>query len=172
MSGKPEAPSPECRLVEEDLSALLAGDLPGERRQQVDQHLSTCSGCSQEVRELRWILHAMRSLPVGSSLQATWSGIERQLAPRRAAVPRPLLQPLLLSAGALLLVALLVTNSTVAWELMRDHLPGALTQLESSHWAQMLFLPALFSLASGSLALLLAPILFEAKQRHVLVMPR
>jgi anti-sigma factor RsiW len=45
-------PEPICRRVVENLSAYLDGELQGEARRAVEEHLAKCAACHKELEEL------------------------------------------------------------------------------------------------------------------------
>ena len=48
---------------EADLSAYLDGDLPPERKRQLEEHLRSCDGCSRQIDALRSLAAALREMP-------------------------------------------------------------------------------------------------------------
>ncbi len=51
-----------CNEVRERLSEYLDGVLPMETKTRVDDHLSACAGCRQEIESLKGIVKALNTL--------------------------------------------------------------------------------------------------------------
>jgi anti-sigma factor RsiW len=92
-----------CEPYEEELSALIDGELSSQREAQVRDHLSVCAGCSRSLEALRGVDHAlaeiaMPEVPAGLRLrvQAEIQDIpqpeeatrKREVTPRRTAPSR------------------------------------------------------------------------------------
>jgi hypothetical protein len=53
-----------CRSVQNSLSALLDGSLPGDARQNVLKHLARCGECALAYEQLLEVLQALKELPM------------------------------------------------------------------------------------------------------------
>src|SRR5262245_55151512 len=74
-----------CRAFDEDLSALVDGELGATRRAELEAHLATCPGCSTRLAALRAVDAALAGLPspaVAPDLQAR---LARRIADERSA---------------------------------------------------------------------------------------
>jgi anti-sigma factor RsiW len=52
-----------CRAFDEDLSAVLDGELGAERRAEVEAHVAGCPGCASRLEALRAVDRALAGLP-------------------------------------------------------------------------------------------------------------
>jgi len=78
----------DCEKFEEALSALLDGELPEERRQEVKAHLDSCEACRRELAQWRKLSEAARAVgePSGDRWETIWLKAERGLAEKRASL--------------------------------------------------------------------------------------
>ncbi len=52
-----------CRIIRQDLSAYLDGELSPEQRRWLEGHLAVCSACARHLGELRDLARGLRRLP-------------------------------------------------------------------------------------------------------------
>lgn len=102
-----------CRDIRARLDDFVDGELPKRQRETVQRHLTDCSACRREEEELRSLLAAARRLPGLAPDLDLWNGIEARLHSERWTArlgrlgpPRRLVQPLLMAAAVVALVAL------------------------------------------------------------------
>jgi anti-sigma factor RsiW len=73
-----------CRAFDEELSALIDGELDARRRAEVEVHVAGCAGCARRLAALRSIDAALRSLPSPAVPSALRARLDRRLAAERA----------------------------------------------------------------------------------------
>lgn len=69
-----------CAEWREDLSAYVDGELPAERRVEVDAHLATCAACRQELVELRKLAAGVARLPGMQPADEFLADVRRKIA--------------------------------------------------------------------------------------------
>ena len=74
----------DCRNIEPDLSALIDGELPGERQAEVIEHVDSCPACARRVAELQRLAAGIGALPRLAPPPQFLAGVRRKLRP----VPR------------------------------------------------------------------------------------
>jgi anti-sigma factor RsiW len=80
--------APGCAGFDEDLSALLDGELTPQREQEVRAHLAACPGCSQRLETLRRVDAALRGLPLRPPAAALAERLRERLVAERAPAAR------------------------------------------------------------------------------------
>lgn len=152
--------SSHCDQVQACLTELLAGDLAADSRAEINAHLLSCSPCATELETLQGLLHELRTLPVRASSERVWQGIERSLAGEK---PHRWLEAAALVAAATFLVMVLFTANGTALAAAEDLLPERIAAvLTGNSLLSSLFLPLLFTLTTGLLAVATAPLLWIA----------
>ncbi|MEI6084796.1 MAG: zf-HC2 domain-containing protein [Verrucomicrobiota bacterium] len=68
-----------CRDIEKDLSALIDGELPGERQAEVIEHVDHCPQCSRRVAELQKIVAGITALPAAQPPPQFLADVRRKL---------------------------------------------------------------------------------------------
>ncbi|MCG3148499.1 MAG: hypothetical protein PCFJNLEI_01943 [Verrucomicrobiae bacterium] len=68
-----------CRDIEQDLSALIDGELPGERQAEVIEHVDQCPQCSQRVVELQKLVAGIAALPAAETPPQFLADVRRKL---------------------------------------------------------------------------------------------
>jgi anti-sigma factor RsiW len=113
-----------CRAFDEDLSALLDGELGAERRAEVEAHVAGCPGCAARLAELHAVDGALTALPAPAVAPDLGARLEHRLQQeryfeshrkrfRRISVPA-LVLPLAAAAALVLYLALRVPAPTQA----------------------------------------------------------
>ncbi len=74
-----------CRAFDEDLSALIDGELGAQRRAEVLAHVAACSGCSARLAALRAVDGALTSLPAPAVAPDLHARLARRLVAERSA---------------------------------------------------------------------------------------
>jgi hypothetical protein len=69
----------ECHNIEIDLSALIDGELPGERQAEVIDHVDHCPQCSQRVAELQKLVTGVAALPSAQPPPQFLADVRRKL---------------------------------------------------------------------------------------------
>lgn len=68
-----------CAQFDDQLAALMEGELPGEERKAVEAHATTCARCGQLLTELRGIVRDAAALPELTPSHDLWDGIEARI---------------------------------------------------------------------------------------------
>jgi hypothetical protein len=76
-----------CAEVEQRLSAYYDGELPGEARQAVDQHLAACESCARQLDRFRELSSLAQSLTEPAAPKGQWPELERKLDEQQSAAP-------------------------------------------------------------------------------------
>lgn len=78
----------ECGKLQEALSALLDGELPNDRREEIQAHLDSCEACGRTVAQWRKLGVAARDVatPGDERWEQAWGLVERAMADRRASL--------------------------------------------------------------------------------------
>jgi hypothetical protein len=78
----------ECEKFEEALSALLDGELPDDRRQEVKAHLDSCEACKRVLAQWRKLSEAARAVgePSGDAWESIWLKAEKGLSEKRGSL--------------------------------------------------------------------------------------
>jgi anti-sigma factor RsiW len=74
-----------CRAFDEDLSALLDGELGAERRAELEAHVAGCPGCASRLEALRAVDRALAALPAPSVAPDLGVRLRRRLQHERFA---------------------------------------------------------------------------------------
>ncbi|MFV8834471.1 hypothetical protein [Aquisalimonas sp.] len=108
----------DCRTLQHDLDALLAGDHGEPAMQQAHQHLANCPACRAYAADVQTLRRALADDAEGRMPTA----VRQRLLPRRT--PRPALA----AAAAVIMAA----GTALVWQHLGDQLPGATT--EPAEW--------------------------------------
>lgn len=123
--------SDECASVREDFSALLDGELSGEDREIVDNHLSQCSECLRALdgfQRVDGLYGALTAVDAPGHLEDAVREALRPKTRRRAWFKRP--PKILLEAAAVLIIVALLA-SVVRTNMSEVDAPMQMAQLES-----------------------------------------
>jgi len=103
----------DCRNIESDLSALIDGELPGERQAEVIEHVDNCPACARRVAELQRLSAGIGALPKSEPPPQFLAGVRRKLCSAKrleAALFRPVWLKVPLEALAVVAIVLWVTR--------------------------------------------------------------
>ena len=104
----------DCRNIEPDLSALIDGELPGERQAEVIEHVDNCPACARRVAELQRLSAGIGALPKLEPPQQFLAGVRRKLRPVQrleSALFHPVWLKVPLEVLAALMIVLWLTRS-------------------------------------------------------------
>jgi hypothetical protein len=68
-----------CARFDDQLAALMEGELPGEERKAVEAHASTCARCGQLLTDVRGIVRDAAALPELTPSRDLWDGIAARI---------------------------------------------------------------------------------------------
>jgi hypothetical protein len=68
-----------CARFDDQLAALLEGELPGEERMAVEAHVATCARCGQLLADVRGIVRDAAVLPELTPSRDLWDGIAARI---------------------------------------------------------------------------------------------
>ena len=103
----------DCRNIESDLSALIDGELPGERQAEVIEHVDNCPACARRVAELQRLSAGIGALPKLESPPQFLADVRRKLRPAQrleTALFRPVWLKVPLEVLAVLTIVLWLTR--------------------------------------------------------------
>jgi len=104
-----------CQNIEADLSALIDGELAGERQAEVIAHVDHCPDCTRRIGELQRLASGVGGLPKLDPPAQFLADIQRRLRPARPLVPwkEKLFQPFWLKVSLAALAGGIVVASVV-----------------------------------------------------------
>jgi len=106
-----------CQNIEADLSALIDGELAGERQAEVIAHVDHCLDCTRRIGELQRLASGVGGLPKLDPPAQFLADIQRRLRPARPLVPwkEKLFQPFWLKVPVAALAGVVVVVASVVW---------------------------------------------------------
>ncbi len=104
-----------CQNIEANLSALIDGELTGERQAEVIDHVDHCPDCTRRIGELQRLASGVGGLPKLAPPAQFLADIQRRLRPDQPLVPwkEKLCQPFYLKVSLAALVGVAVVASVV-----------------------------------------------------------
>lgn len=67
----------ECEEVRQNLMALYDGELPGDRKRDVEAHLASCAGCQQEWNEIQALGEIANAWPAETG--TVWTAVQQEI---------------------------------------------------------------------------------------------
>ena len=77
-----------CQDIEQDLSALIDGELPAERQAEVIEHVDSCPQCARRIAELQRLATGVATLPKAETPPQFLADVRRKIRTDEAPVSR------------------------------------------------------------------------------------
>lgn len=122
----------DCRNIENDLSALIDGELPGGRQAEVIEHVDRCPQCSQRVAELQKLVTGIAALPAAPLPPQFLADVRRKLRQEKSSWVDRLFRPVWWKVPLEACAAVLIVAGVMAWLRPTPSQPPVLAKAETT----------------------------------------